>query len=345
MRPPFLYALFIPSLVACKPDVPDPIWKGTHLYYGTTTSEPVCRGSFFRQEQHVVGLAENLAIVLPEIIYYTRVADAEIPDYCEGQYLRGCAHVASPYVFSLKSFHYHELAHAVAYLAGMDGAIPFSEGFAEVFNDGGQPDTERLPIDDVLQNFEFDDPNYYTMGLFSRFLIERHGLEAFVDFLRSSDRDSSFAQFAPIFEDVFGEPIEAAMADFESYPSCREMSNRLAVVDCSLPLEPWQGQTVTLSANLACDQDDVLGPTTDNLMLTTRGFQIEQPGSYSLVPSAPEGLSGFRVIKCGSCWDSFDITLAPASMEVHELTPGRYYVLFGRDVNEPAELSLAVSQL
>lgn len=32
-------------------------------------------------------------------------------------------------------------------------------------------------------------------------------------------------------------------------------------------------------------------------------------------------------------------------MEVHDLTPGRYYVLFGRQIDEPAELGLAIGQL
>jgi hypothetical protein len=345
MRSPFLTALILGLLAGCKPDIPDPIWKGTHLHYSTTRSEPVCRGSFHRQEQHAVGLAQLLGVELSEIIRYTWVSDPEIPDYCEGRYLRGCAYVDDPYVFSLKSFHYHELAHTVANLAGVHGPSPFSEGFAEAFNDGGQPGTERVPIDDVLRNFEFDDQNYYTAGLFARFLIERHGLEIFADFMRSTETDLGFTQFAPIFEDIFGEPLDAAMTEFESYPSCSEMSNRLAIVDCSLPLEPWQDQTVTLTADVACEQDDVLGPASDNLMFTTRGFQVEEAGSYLFFASAPEGWSGFRVVKCGSCWDSFDTTITPGSMEIHDLTPGRYYVLFGRGVDEPAELGLAIGKL
>lgn len=346
MRPSYLRIFVLLSLVACKPHVPEPIWKGEHLYYGTTRHETVCRGSFFRQEQHVVGLAALLGASLPEVIHYTWVTEANLPDYCEGRgSLRGCSYDDAPYVFSIKSFHHHELAHAVAGLAGLDGPIPFAEGFAEVFNDGGQPDTDRLPIEGVLRNFESDGPGYYTMGLFSRFLIERHGLDVFADFLRSTDRTTTFAQFSPIFEDIFGEPIETAMTDFETYPSCSEMDNRIAVVDCNLPLEPWQGQTVILSATLGCGQDDVLGPTADNLMLTTRAFRVEQAGSYAFAPSTPEGVSGFRVIKCGSCWDSFDVTLASDATATHDLTPGRYYVLFGREVDSPAELSLELTQL
>jgi hypothetical protein len=344
MRSPFLTVL-LGSLVACKPDIPEPIWKGTYLYYSTTTSDPVCRGSFFRQEQHAVELARLLGFELPEVVHFTRVSRAEIPDYCDGLDPKGCAYVDSPFVFSVDSVQYHEISHAVARLGGIGGALPFSEGFAEVFNDGGDPEVEKAPLDDVLRNFTLDDPNYYTAGLFARFLIERHGLETFVDFLHSTDLYASFAQFSPIFEDVFGEPLETAVAEFESYPSCTEMSNRIALVDCNLPLEPWDGQSVTLNANVACDQDDVLGPTGNDIMITTRGFQVEESGSYMFLSSAPEGWSGIRVVRCGSCWDSLEIPIEPGAMEVHDLTPGRYYALFGREVDQPAELGLAIGQL
>lgn len=88
MRPPYLRTFVLSSLVACKPDVPAPIWKGEHLYYGTTRHETVRRGSFFRQEQHVVGLAALLGTSLPEIIRYTWVTEANLPVYCEGRSCR-----------------------------------------------------------------------------------------------------------------------------------------------------------------------------------------------------------------------------------------------------------------
>jgi hypothetical protein len=344
MRFSFLTLLSIGLLAGCKPDIPDPIWKGKHLYYSTTTTEPVCRGSFHRQEQHAVELARLLDVGLPEVIHYTRTSPPEIPDYCEGMSLTGCAYVESPYVFSVLSFHFHELSHAVANFNGIDGALPFGEGFAEVFNDGGRSSTDRVPLDEVLRDFKLETPYFYTAGLFARFLIERHGLETFVDFLRSTELDASFAQFAPVFEDVFGEPLDTAVSEFEGYPSCSDTSNRIAIVDCNLPPEPWEGKTVTLRANVACDQDDVLGPTSTEQMITTRGFEIEEAGSYMFFASAPEGWSGLRVVRCGSCWDSLEIPIEAGTMAVHDLTPGRYYALFGREVDEPAELGLVIGK-
>lgn len=344
MRVTLSHALAL-LVIGCKPDIPDPIWKGKYLHYSTTTSDPICRGSFHRQEQHAVELARLLGVELSETIHFTRVTRAEIPDYCNGLHVDGCAYTESPYAFAVRTFNYHEINHVVAVLGGLDGPLPFSEGFAEAFNDGGDPDTKGAPIEDVIRNFTRDGIYYYTAGLFARFLMERHGVEPFVDFLRSTSDELGFAQFAPIFEDVFGEPIEVAMAEFADYPSCTEMNNRIAVLDCNLPPTPWDGWTVTLTANVACDQDDVLGPASDDVMFTTRAFQVDEAGEYLFLAGAPEGWSGFRVVKCGSCWDSFDEEFAPGVMEFHHLSPGRYYALLGRKREAPAEIGMVIGRL
>lgn len=346
MQLPAFRLVLLLGLAGCQPDIPEPIWKGEHLYYSSTGDGPVCRGSFYRQEQHAVELARLLGFELQDVIHYTRVENQdELAEYCDGARAKGCAHVDEPYAFGVRSFNFHEIAHVVANLGGVRGPDPFREGFAEVFADGGDPDAKQLPIRDVLRDFPPGDESYRTMGLFSRFLIERHGLDRFVQFLRSAAPDTSFAQFSPTFEKVFGESIEVAMTEFEDYPACDDMSNRIALVDCSLPLEPWDGRALTLTADVSCDRDDVLGPGVDDVMFTTRGFQVDEAGSYLFYASMPEGWSGFRVVKCGSCWDAFDVQIAPGAMESHELTPGRYYVLFGRTLDEPAELGLAVGQL
>jgi hypothetical protein len=335
----------LPGLIACELDLPEPIWKGEHLHYGSTTSEPICRGSFFRQEQHALLLADLLGLELTEVIRYTKVADRdEMAEYCEGLKAIGCAYVDKPYAFGIHGFNFHEITHVVMNSAGIEGPRPFREGFAEVFSDGAGFNTAETPLADVLHGFEFDDRDYHTAGLFARFLIDRHGLDRYVLFLKSADSQASFAEFSPVFEDIFDEPLAQAMADFESYPSCREMSNRIALVDCSLPLTPWDGRVVTLTADVACDQDDVLSPAQNDLMFTTRGFEVTEAGNYLFFASEPEGWSGFRIVKCGSCQDSFDQEVQPGEIASYDLTPGRYYVLFGRKTEAPATLGLAVGR-
>lgn len=338
-------SLLVGVLVACQPALPEPIWEGESLHYGTTTDAPVCRGSFVLQERHAVELARLMGFELPDIIRFTRLKLRQLRRYC-GWRARGCAWDEEPYAFMAESsYNFHEITHVVANLGGLSGPTAFNEGFAEVFQDGSASILAGTPLAQVLHGDVDDVADYHTAGRFVRFLIERHGLEVFVAFMRSTWRDAEFDEFAPIFAEVFGEPIEAAMADFAEYPNCSSQSNRIALLDCALPPQPWDGPILTLGADVSCERSDVLGPNKLGLMYTSRAFGIAEAGSYRVSSPASTSWSFARVSKCGSCWDSLEWTLGPGTSEAHELTPGRYYVEFGRRVGEPAELSLQIERL
>lgn len=346
MRPSSLRILLVPSaLLACKSDLPDPIWEGEHLHYGDVTDAPVCRGSFFRQQQHAVEMSRMLGVELSDVIRFTRVDPASIPAYCKDAAIAGCAWVDEPYAFAIDSFDYHEIAHVVASLAGLAGPQPFREGFAEVFDDGADSTILGTALGGVLRGSAEDTRDYHTAGRFTRFLIERHALERVVAFLRATPRDATFDEFSPVFAEVFGEPLAAAMAAFAEYPNCSDKSNRIAVVDCNLPTETWEDEVLTLTAEVACDRDDVLGPHTGDEMFTTRGFEVEQSGSFRLSASEPSGWSRVHLVRCGSCWDEVELGIHPGSTSVVELTAGRYYVEFARKVDAPAGLELVVERL
>lgn len=338
-------SLLVGVLVACQPALPEPIWEGEYLHYGTTTDAPVCRGSFVLQERHAVELARLMGFELPDIIRFTRIKLRQVRKYC-GRRARGCAWDDEPFAFMAESsYNFHEITHVVANLGGLSGPTAFTEGFAEVFQDTSASINAGTPLAQVLHGDVDDVMDYHTAGRFVRFLIERHGLEPFVEFMRSTWRDADFDEFAPIFAEVFGEPIEAAMAEFADYPKCSSRSNRIALLDCALPPQPWDGATLTLGAEVSCEQDDVLGPDKLGGMYTSRAFEIAEAGSYRMTAPASTEWSFVYVTKCGSCQDSVELVIEPGTSEAHALTPGRYYVEFGRRVDEPAELSLQIEQL
>lgn len=332
---------------ACRPEIPEPIFKGKHIHYGTTTNDPVCRGSFVRQEQHAIEMARLLDIELSEVIQYTRATRSEVADYCFHQSNDGCQYEDHDdlLAFSFRSFSFHEIAHAVAYLGGIRGTRAFEEGFAQLFDDGANGTTKRAAIEEILRNFTPGLVPYQTIGLFSRFLVERYGLPRYIAFMRATDRDDDFDRMSAIFADIFDEPLATAMSEFDAYPSCAEMSNRLAVVDCNLPLEPWDDRNIYLHVDIACDQDDVLGPTPEGYIYTTRAFEVPKPGVYVFWPNGPEGFSFFRLLRCGSCWDFVD-----RGIEIYEpydvhLRAGRYYLVLGRHIDEPGQLDLDITRL
>ena len=55
-------------------------------------------------------------------------------------------------------------------------------------------------------------------------------------------------------------PLSEAMAAFEGYPTCPEWSNRIAVVECGLPLAEWVDGALDISVDVVCESPDVIGP-------------------------------------------------------------------------------------
>lgn len=334
--------VFVAALGACTPEVPAPVWEGEHLHYGTTTRQPICRGSFHLQERHAVELAALLGFELPDVIHFTRVSFRQIRKYCRGR-VRGCAWLDEPFAFAAtSSFDFHEIAHIVASLGGLGGPDAFVEGFAEVFDDLEDPRFGGAPLVEVLGGELDSEAAYHTAGRFVRFMIERHGLATVVAFMRAAPRDAEREVFAPIFAEVFDEPLEAAIAAFAMYPQCSDTDNRIAVLDCSLPLEPWDGGALTIAAEVACERDDVLGPDAQRRMSMTRGFEIAAAGRYRLTVADAAGTSQVRIVRCGSCWDGLSVDVPAGEPVERELAAGRYYVQFARRVDEPGEVSLVI---
>jgi hypothetical protein len=257
-------------------------------------------------------------------------------------------------VVSTTAINYHELTHAVAFSGGIRGPAPFQEGLAEAFNDGLDLDTPRAAIQDVLTGFKYDDPGYYTMGLFVRFLIERHDLATFLDFMRMANDRDDYSEFAPLYEIAFEEPLELAMTDFAEYPSCTEWNNRYAPLECeALPLEPQSDGRWNISVELDCGSDDVVGPMAVEdghmAMWTQRAFEIEEDGEYVLILVGSLGdWGGARITRCGSCWDAFEFNRYPQAPDgpwrSEYLTAGRYHVLFVKDHDRPGPFGLVIAR-
>ena len=106
----------------------------------------------------------------------------------------------------------HELAHALADRAGWHGTRIFNEGFAEAFGFNNDSGVDRLPIRQVVENFALTPDNFYTAGLFVRFLVEDYGLDRFAEFMRATGSDDDFATVSASFEDAMGVSIEDSFA-------------------------------------------------------------------------------------------------------------------------------------
>lgn len=337
-------ALALAALCACTPDFPEPFWTGPYLAYSTTTRAEICEGSWRVQDKYVQILTRYLDVSVPTPLHFAYIDRSEVGHYCFQDDLDGCEYDGKAY--STRPVLFHELAHAVAQGSGHEGARAFQEGFAEVFGDGLSSSTTRLPADEVLRSFTQEGPHYYTAGLFIRFLIERHGLEPLLSFLRRTHLDDAFARVSSVFEVEFGEPLDAALLAFDDYPSCSMWENRIALVECGLAAVPWAEDRWEASSAVECDSEDVLGPLLEDdgtLVWTPRGLEIAEAGDYVVeVRGDFARAAGVRFTRCGSCWDSLDFLVKAGKTRAVALTPGRYYATFIRSLDEVGTLDVSL---
>ena len=345
-RPAAAFAVGV--VLACAPPFPgEVIYEGQCLQYASTDTE-VCAGSFALQESFIEALMELTGVdeaLCP--VQYSLVNSVE--EYC-GESAVACNHGGTTSVYASTPIELHEITHAVAIPGGLPGPRAFREGFAEVFDYYRGPDPSRVELRPVLmtEDGSIDGSAYYTMALFVRFLLQRHGWSPFLEFMSRTDHGDSYDKYSPIFEEVFGESLDAAIDAFADYPTCRHWDNRIALVECGQEAVPWDGNTWQVMVDVDCSQPDVVGPMLfgdDDYIWTVRGLEIAESGEYWIVALGdPEEWGSIRVTRCGSCWDafSFDIRPSPDDAPSVELPAGRYFVEFTRRAAEPGELGFAV---
>ena len=332
-------------LIACGPDFPPVIWSGDHLEYATDREDTLCEGTFTLQDRFIAQLAEFVGITLSEPIRFVYVDPSRVGDFCPYVPADGCARDDA--VISVTSLSRHELAHAVTLAAGWLGPQSFVEGVAEMFSDGFDLDSARAPLAEVLDDFQITDAHYFTMGLFVRFLVERHGFDPLVAFMRDTEYKATRASYEATFAARFGEPLSEAMAAFAGYPTCPEWSNRIALVECGLPLTEWVDGVLDISADVACTSPDVIGPVgTEPMQIAGfAAFEVTTEAKFSLhVMSEIDGFSGVRVTRCGSCWDEIDMNIVAGETDTAVLPVGRYYAAFVTHAEEAGTIRLVVEE-
>lgn len=315
--------------------------------YRAESSDTVCAGSFHLQDEYVRRLAELLEVDLDRPVSFSYVNAGVLEGLCEHETILGCEFDSDAY--SARPMHFHELAHAVARRGGIGGSEALREGFAEALSNGFEPKKRRVPIEPVLRDFAYLDEDYYTAGLFVRFLMDRHSLEEVGVLLKRLSPDDPFDAVSAAFADVFGETLAEAIVDFDDYPSCAAWSNRLALVECGLDAVPWNGDSWQTASDIDCSDEDVLGPLVDgqSLVWATRGLVVDTPGEFvARATGGPtEGDATVRLTRCASCRDELDVTVPPGSEKQLSLPAGRYYVTLIKELGMTGNLQFSLERL
>lgn len=252
----------------------------------------------------------------------------------------------------------HELVHAEI---AADGHLLFEEGIAEVFGDG-PPDAWPFTYDleDALELGDARLPSeaYERAAHFSRFMIDRHGIDGFLRLRDSTTRGDSLDGLERAFESALGTSLQRELAAYDEHPAwCRNAGYRYGLVDCEMPVTPWLDErSFEATVELSCASDDVLGPLHGEIFVLL-AFEVTRFDKYDVALEAA-GTDAARawIVKCGSrCrgWpgDDPEHPLEPPQIVIDVrvgepreaiLYPGRYWIRLFRPVSAPGELSLRI---
>lgn len=325
-----MLGLFSP---ACedRPPLPPVVFEGEHLRYRTfEAAEEVCAGTFFALDSKAGYMQELFGT--STVIDYSWIPDDRYLEHCPAP--KACA--IGTEAFALEPVVEHEIAHA----AHRSAFLPFEEGLAVYFGDGGARDVAANGTLDALQRTSVGIADYGRLGRFVSFLVAEFGLEDVLAIADAAPRGVSPEEFASTLESHLGVPLEEVVRDYEDrYPECPPMNYRHDQPYCDQPprftLTAGMGaETVEFDFDLPCDDEATLG-TRSGERWRYETFTVPERTAYrlTLTPNV-EGARSFVVLEqCGtSCFDDdFSSALESYEQELACLDAGTYVVRLALD--------------
>ena len=332
---------------ACGDANDDPTWPvpevthGRHVRLRSDGLEPTCGGTLAYLDTAVEVLSAAIQVPIPEDFdfYWYHGPLEQMCSPGAGACWTG-REVVSPMVP-----HDHEVVHAVAAGLGETHQI-LREGLAVAYGDdvGHWKETPSYDPDAL---FEVDDlfaPGLYpSAGHWVRFVLDRHGVEPFQAFWRSTPPAATLAQIEESFAQAYGESWDDALAAYASYPACTGGESRMKLMECSDEPAPWTGDTWSRAMDLDCGLPEVVGPTLGYAWKTTT-VDIAASGRYSLEVESTGDYSYVTLARCdAACDGGFAENLPAGEVHARELPAGRYYAKFWHPAYEPGTVELRIT--
>jgi hypothetical protein len=309
-----------------------------------------CGGTFEYTEQWLAAFRERVGGYgnpARHTFYWLSLEDFD-PNLCRGSI--ACAYPFSNVIYSTVMPYEHEIVHVE-----LDARPPsiLREGAAEVFGSIESPYmTEVADLDPFLDAEPIPGFGYQTAGRFSRFIIERHGLEAYFDLYESLDGSRGRDAFAAGVEDSLGVELPALVADFEQSSPCSVDRWRFFDYECStLPITTWESPTRwTAEIELSCAAPDVIGPR-GGFLWTRRALEVEEAGPYHLRLGSADPTAQVAVFSCdAACFDGQPSTplpsasIATGSTAMIFLGAGRHWLQVEHATDSDASVAVTIEQ-
>lgn len=275
---------------------PAPYYDGEHLEVWASDGLEACNGTFPYMESWLSAFRERVGqpdSTVRHTFYWLSPEEFETSP-CEPNAV-ACASRSNVYSSVVPAE--HELVHVE-----LEGRPPslIREGAAEVFgcmdrlNAGNRASIEAMADESQISGYD-----YQTAGRFSRFLIDRFGVDAYLDLYAGLHGVEGRSGLAEGVADVLGVELSSLAEEFEQRPACDLEAWRFYDVECSmLALESWlDGDHWSMTVDLACESLDIIGPR-GGIVWARRALYVEETDQYEMSIASDDPSSVAIVFSC-----------------------------------------------
>lgn len=269
-------------------------YEGEHVVVITDSEIKLCGGTMAHMDGFVKRISERLGVALPvgsDRIRFTWATSTEqLKEHCSAEdEILGCA--KGNQNFSLHAPLNHELAHSVSFGVGappsffLEGLAVAHEGYqgrvlpSYSYYNGSDVEILDLIMSSGAMIREYAD-GYEKAGRFAAYLIERHGMEKYLQFYANLPKAAGIGEIEQAFLDWLGMSLEESIAGFVSPWTDDHFDAQLS--ECDAPEIPWDGVLLKMKTEVLCLLDNAIGPYDGGVVEVQHTIDIPVDGAYEL---------------------------------------------------------------
>jgi hypothetical protein len=344
--------LVLALALACEdPNPPQSLYyDGDHLEVWASEGLEACNGTFPYMEAWLSAFRERVGRPDSAVRHTFYWLSPEEFDVAPCTNAVACASPRSNVIYSSFVPAEHELVHTE-----LEGRPPsfLREGAAEAFGCTDRYNLVNEPsIESLADERQILRPDYQAAGRFSRFLIDRFGVDAYLDLYAGLEGIEGSEGLATGIADILEEDLSSLVADFEQRSTCRLEAWRFYDVECSvLPLVAWQDPDHwSATVDLACETPDVIGPRND-IVWARRALHVPETDRYTLSIETDDPSAVATIFSCqATCKprDELTVVMIPAATIAYPTTlvldAGRHWLRIEQAVDVGAPVTVHIER-